>query len=226
MSSRAPASTDKAKGRRKITVKRLRIRTAYAVLAVASVAVLAVALATSGGAAVPAAGVNCQTDGKFSGRGATFQKRAMDALIAGYTVDVCGNVPDGPSGNDLVQYNKYDAASPDPVLTGSGYGRKAMICRTDGYGGTDGPYNVAQLAALNGDPHAQGTLDTISGGTPGSRNCQSTATPTTAVGFGTAFYPPYQPINGVSPNPSSYPNAADATASMMSFPVGGSAVAI
>src|SRR5262245_22868048 len=137
---------------------------------------VAIALATSGGAAVPAAGVNCQgTDGKFSGRGATFQKRAMDAFIAGYTADVCGNVSDTFSGNDMVSYNVYDGVTA-PVLTGSGFGRKAMICRTDAFGGTDGPYNNAQLAALNGDPHAQANLDVIFGGTPGSRNGQTAVT--------------------------------------------------
>jgi ABC-type phosphate transport system substrate-binding protein len=194
----------------------------FAGVALAGIALIAIAFATSGGATVPAAGINCQADGKFSGRGATFQKRAQDAFNAGYTADVCGNVSDTASGNLMTQYNVYDGVAPAPVLTGSGYGRKAAICRADAFAGTDVPYSTAQVLALDGDPHAQANLDVIFGGTAGTRNCQSA----TGTGFGTAFYPPYQPQNGVSPNPSSYPAAGDATANLMSFPVAGSAVAI
>jgi ABC-type phosphate transport system substrate-binding protein len=201
--------------------------------------VLAIVFATSGGATVPPNGVNCQMDGKISGRGATFQTRAQQAFIAGFTADVCGKVTDTASGDNMVQYNTYAPQNSDNTgtvaLTGSGYGRKATLCRTDAFGGTDGPYSNSQLAALRGDPHTQANLDTIFGGTAGTRNCQSQTDDNTthagfgAVGFGTTFFPPYQPKgqnNGAAP--SQYPMTApnDPTGSPMSFPVAGSAVAI
>jgi ABC-type phosphate transport system substrate-binding protein len=186
-------------------------------VALAVVATLAVALAASGGAVPPPAGVNCAADGKFSGRGATFQKRAQDVFIQGFQEDVCGVVADTASGNGMAQYNVYDGITA-PVLTGSGYGRKATMCRTDAFAGTDVPYNMAQLAAMNGDPQAQSNRDVILGA---GNNCQAA----TGTGFGTSFTPPYQPING-SAGTTSYPNGADVTAPLMSFPVAGSAVAI
>jgi ABC-type phosphate transport system substrate-binding protein len=206
-------------------VKRFRFRAAYAGIALALAAFIAIVFAASGGATVPGNGINCQSDGKLGGRGATFQKRAQDAFNAGFTNDVCGNVSDTNSGNNMVSYNVYDGGNGGPfntpTLTGSGYGRKAQMCRTDAFSGTDVPYNTAQLLALNGDPHAQANLDTIFGGTAGTRNCQSA----TGTGFGTSFVPFYQPINGAAPT-TSYPNAADVAAPLMSFPVAGSAVVI
>jgi ABC-type phosphate transport system substrate-binding protein len=188
-------------------------------------AFIATVFATSGGATVPANGINCTVDGKFGGRGATFQKRAQDAFNAGFTADVCGNVADANSGNNMASYNVYDGGNGGPnntpTLTGSGYGRKAMMCRTDAFAGTDVPYNTAQLLALNGSPTAQANYDVIFGGTPGSRNCQSA----TGTGFGTSYVPYYQPINGAAPN-TSYPNANDVAAPLMSFPVAGSAVVV
>jgi ABC-type phosphate transport system substrate-binding protein len=175
-------------------------------LLLAGVALVAIAFVSTSGATVPSSGVNCAADGKFDGRGATFQTRAQQAFIAGFTADVCGNVSDSRS-NDMVEYNVYDGVGATPNLTGSGYGRKAASCRTDAFSGTDIPYNVAQITSLDG---AAGT---------GIVSCNAA----TGTGFGTAFTPPYQPQNG---NPSSYPNGSDATGNLMSFPVAGSAVAI
>src|SRR5262249_60054370 len=94
---------------------------------------------------------------------------------------------DTASGNDMVQYNAYNPATSDGnplpggaslALTGSGFGRKATICRTDAFGGTDSPYNNNEIAALRGDPHAQANLTTIFGSPSAEeggvlRNCQS-----------------------------------------------------
>jgi ABC-type phosphate transport system substrate-binding protein len=213
------------KGREAETVKRFRFRATHAGFALALAAFIGIVFVASGGATVPANGVSCQAGGKVGGRGATFQKRAQDAFNAGFTSDVCGNVADTNSGNNMVSYNVYDGGNggpfSTPTLTGSGYGRKAMMCRTDAFAGTDVPYNTSQLLALNGDPHAQSNYDVIFGGTPGSRNCQSA----TGTAFGTSFVPFYQPINGSAPT-TSYPNASDTAANLMSFPVAGSAVVI
>jgi ABC-type phosphate transport system substrate-binding protein len=211
-------------------VKRPRFRAAYVGLALVPAALVAIVFVTSTGATVPTNGINCTAlDGKIGGRGATFQKRAQDAFNAGFTADVCGNVSDAKSGNNMVSYNVYDGGNggPDntPTLTGSGYGRKAMMCRTDAFAGTDVPYNNNQLTALNGDPTSQANYDVIfgTGNPPGSShfNCQSA----TGTAFGTSFVPYYQPINGASPN-TSYPNASDVAGNLMSFPVAGSAVTV
>jgi ABC-type phosphate transport system substrate-binding protein len=210
-------------------VKRPRFRAAYLGLALVPAALVAIVFVTSTGATVPSNGINCTAlDGKFGGRGATFQKRAQDAFNAGFTADVCGNVADSKSGNNMVSYNVYDGGNggPDnsPTLTGSGYGRKAMMCRTDAFAGTDVPYNNAQLAALNGDPTSQANYDTIFGTGPNHDQhftCQSA----TGTAFGTSFVPYYQPINGAAPT-TSYPNGADVAGALMSFPVAGSAVTV
>jgi ABC-type phosphate transport system substrate-binding protein len=203
-------------------VKRIRTRVAFAGLVLAGAAVLSIAFTSSGGAAV-APGVLCQADGKISGRGATFQARAQNALIAGFTNDVCGNVPDNPpnpgnpaapAGNNMAEYNVYTPGG--TTVTGSGYGRKAMACRTDAYGGTDVPYNSNQLQNL--DTAVASTVIIGTGNT-----CQTAP----AADFGTAYYPPFPPQDGgPSPAASSYPAAGDAVAKMMSFPVAGSAVAV
>jgi ABC-type phosphate transport system substrate-binding protein len=176
------------------------------------------AFAGSATAAQPA-GIACQSaDGKVSGRGATFARQLWDSLINGYTADVCGAVantaaifnttvidPTDPSvvsapatvqttPNAMVVYN-YNTAQ-----TGSGQGRTAMQCRTDAFGGTDGPYSTAQYALLNAAPLAVASCPIPSGG-----------------GTGTTRSP-------FLPGP--LPNAADATAPMMSFPIGGASVVI
>lgn len=158
-------------------------------------------------AAAPSAGSACQAaDGKVSGRGATFQTDATNALINGYRVDVCGPVAaqsaDDPAGSNMLAYNYPAAVSRG--LTGSGAGRNAFQCRSDAFGGTDAPFNQSQLTSFNGAKLAQGT---------GPCN------------FGT-LTPPYTPTGP-------YPAAGDAAGTgtsgavrAMSFPVAGGAVAI
>ena len=133
--------------------------------------VLAIAFATTGGAVIPTAGVNCQTDGKISGRGATFQTAAQKVFADGFRDDVCGAVGSDAAG-DMVQYN-YD------TITGSGAGQRGQSCRTDAFGGSDIPYDTTTLTALNGAPGA------ISGG------CSALA----------GITPPYQPKPGPWPDP-------------------------
>jgi ABC-type phosphate transport system substrate-binding protein len=166
-------------------------------------------LAGSASAAIPG-GVACQSaDGKISARGATFAKQLWDNLIVGYRDDICGAVADtagaglkngtavDPAGaanptaaSGMITYN-YTTAG-----TGSGQGRTAMQCRTDAFGGSDGPYSNAQLAALNGAPLAAASCPPTVG---------TTVSPFLQAGF---------------------PNAADATAPMMSFPIGGASVVV
>jgi ABC-type phosphate transport system substrate-binding protein len=104
----------------------------------------------------PASGTACQaSDGKISGRGATFQTKAQQALIAGYTSDVCGPVTsDADAGTNMLVYNYSAAASAG--ATGSGAGQKAASCRTDAFSGTDVPYDQATLTSLNGAPGGLG----------------------------------------------------------------------
>jgi ABC-type phosphate transport system substrate-binding protein len=143
----------------------------------------------------PATGTACTaSDGKISGRGATFQTKAQQALIAGYTSDVCGPVAsDADAGTNMLVYNYTGAAN--GAGTGSGQGQKAASCRTDAFSGTDIPYDQATLTSLNGAPGGLG-------------------------GCAITFNPPFQPT------PGPYPNAADATARVMSFPVAGSSIGI
>jgi ABC-type phosphate transport system substrate-binding protein len=154
--------------------------------------------------AAPPTGVACQaTDGKISGRGATFQTKAQNALIAGYTSDVCGPVANqftgDPAGSNMIAYN-YSGATGH---TGSGEGLKAASCRTDAFAGSDIPYFQADLTQLWG---AAGSLT--------GANCS-------ALGVSPdTFAPPYTPAGPT------WPNTADATKNMMSFPVAGASVAI
>jgi ABC-type phosphate transport system substrate-binding protein len=98
-------------------------------------------------AAPPAAGVNCQVDGKIDGRGATFQTRAQQlAFIPGYTTDVCGPVPDAAAGNNMVLYNYAGAAN------GSGQGQTATTCRSDDFAGSDVPYDLATYTTMKTKP--------------------------------------------------------------------------
>ena len=114
------------------------------------VAALAVTLVSTVGATAPTLGTNCQTDGKISGRGATFANKAQAAFIAGFTSDVCGKVTTlDASGDNMVLYN-YD------TTTGSGAGQKGQSCRHDAYGGSDIPYDEATLGQLDGAPGATG----------------------------------------------------------------------
>jgi ABC-type phosphate transport system substrate-binding protein len=162
--------------------------------------VITVVAASTGSATVPSAGINCQTDGKISGRGATFAGKAQTAFIGGFTADVCGNVPaqagDTFTGNNMVTYN-YD---PD---TGSGAGQKAESCRHDIFGGSDIPYDENTLNnQLNAAPGATGGCVAYGG----------TQNPATDAPFG--------------PAPGPYPHGGDTAESILSFPIAGSSVAI
>jgi ABC-type phosphate transport system substrate-binding protein len=152
-------------------------------------------LADASSAAVPPSGNNCvESDGKISGRGATFQKVLVTSVAALYRDDFCGAVgaestEKGAAGNTMVAYN-YPAAEAASA-TGSGAGIKAESCRTDAFAGSDKPYNKAQLKELDEAPGKTG-------------------------GCAIAFEPPFQP------KPGPWPNAADIQANMMSMPIGGS----
>ncbi len=234
-------------------MKKMRTRVAFAGVALAGAVTLSIMFAGSGGArlATTAPGVGCQSDGKISGRGSTFQARAQAAWNTGFTADVCGNVadPTPPTGEDIppttatsnmAQYNDYEPTGTPSPLTGSGFGLKAMACRAEPFAGTDVPYTTNQLQQLNAQlptataGQAIGTNLTnqyilgVSGTAPNQTDntCQTAQ----ATDFGTDYYPPFQPQDGASPALSSYPNtttgAADQVAPMMSFPIGGSAVTV
>src|SRR5262245_53629709 len=98
----------------------------------------------------------------------------------------------------MVAYN-YPAAEAASA-TGSGAGIKAASCRTDAFSGSDKPYNNAQLKEMDGAPGATG-------------------------GCAISFVPPFQPNN-----PTEWPlkkvGEEDAAGNIMSFPIGGSSVAV
>jgi ABC-type phosphate transport system substrate-binding protein len=156
-------------------------------------------LADASSAAVPPSGNNCvESDGKISGRGATFQKVLVTSLAALYRDDYCGAVgaestEKGAAGNTMVAYN-YPTAE-EHSATGSGAGIKAESCRTDAFAGSDKPYNKKQLEELDGVPGATGSC---------------------AI----AFEPPFQP------KPAPWPNASDIKANVMSMPIGGASVTV
>ena len=132
-------------------MKKTRLARTLATLALSTAGLLAV-FPTSGLGVAPATGVNCQADGKINGRGATFQKVAADTFANGFTADVCGPVPGGAAGNNMVIYN-YPG-----IGTGSGQGQRATICRTDAFGGSDIPYDNATKALFDGPPGVLGAL--------------------------------------------------------------------
>ena len=162
-------------------------------------------LADVSSAAVPG-GLDCQAaDGKISGRGSTYQTVLLGDLITAYSSDFCGSVaeqppvagfPD-PAGTTMAAYNY--AAAEAASATGSGAGQKAASCRTDAFWGSDTPYTEETLKAIDEAP-----------GKYGGSACNLT------------FTPPYAPQAAEN----KFPNAADITAPIMSFPVGGSSVAI
>jgi ABC-type phosphate transport system substrate-binding protein len=164
----------------------------------------------------PAVGTACQTDGKISGRGSTFQNTAFQGNPAGtttnpgfiksYNIDVCGPVgtsttlntgwPTDPAGPDMVTLNYTGSQG------GSGEGLMAMGCRTDLFGGSDLPYNSTEITAENGAP---GSIATTLGET-----CAASA----------PVNPPFYATQ------TSFPVTGDTTNQMMSFPIAGGAVAI
>jgi ABC-type phosphate transport system substrate-binding protein len=102
-------------------------------------------------------------------------------------------------GVPYLEYNYTNAV--EHSLTGSGNGLKAISCRTDDFAGTDVPYSSTQLTEIDG---AVGELE----GTKAAGNCDPTG-----------FAPPYAPT-------SPWPGVLDKEAKLMSFPIGGSSVAI
>jgi ABC-type phosphate transport system substrate-binding protein len=219
-------------------VKRFRIRGAYAAVGALAALGAAFVFATGGGAALtPSQGTGCSTDGKIDGRGSTFQSRALAAFATGYESRVCGVQTDSPSvesgytgpsyiagpfpNPNMVQYNVYDGVPTGvaKVIDGSGNGLDALACRADLFAGTDTPYTSAQLTGEDAAPSTMN--DAVLGGTATctSKFLDNNSTP--------AFTPPYEPLGtGVPVGTAGFPNSADTAGNLMSFPVGGSAVAI
>ncbi len=142
-------------------------------------------------------------DGQIEGRGSTYQANAQALWWNAYGADICGATPatgtqSTAAGNNMGIYN-YTA------LAGSGAGLKAANCRTDAYAGTDLPYTTAQLTTgLDGAPG-----NAVIGGCSGSTNIPSPLN-----------FPP--DLNTTA----TFPNSADLTAKIMSFPVAGSSVTL
>ncbi len=160
-------------------------------------------LADVSSAAVPT-GIDCAaSDGKISGRGSTYQTVLHEKLIALYESDFCGAVAkqsaSDPAGETMIAYNY--AAAETAGQTGSGAGLKTAACRTDPFSGTDKPYTNEELKELDGAPGS---------GKNGGANCKLT------------FSPPFTP----KATNNEFPNSEDIEANLMSFPVGGSSVAI
>ena len=171
-------------------------------------------------AAVPTAGNACvASDGKITGRGASYQAHAEAFFIEKYD-QLCGSVASqgandpteyelyklvgAPAGHGMIAYNyPADESVKGFTGTGAGAGLKAAICRTDAYAGDSLPYTEAQLAELNAAP------------TTGTKACTF------------PFDPPFQPQ--VTPNGKGeyeYANSNDVQAKIMSVPVAGTATSI
>jgi len=109
-------------------------------------------LAASVRADVPA-GINCVgADGQILGLGTSSGDGAQALLWNGFDADVCGNTP-GPSnsltGNDMGVYNPGATST---TAIESLEGLVVANCRSAAYGGTDIPYDVADLVGLDGAP--------------------------------------------------------------------------
>jgi ABC-type phosphate transport system substrate-binding protein len=201
---------------------------------VAAASVLALVFAGSGAAGVPA-GQACNTDGQVNGGGATLQVAAQQIWIQGYTNDICGTVgPGGPlaanpgvTDNTAVFYNGTNTLQnpPQTLMTpnGSGAGRQGLSCRAWLYGGSDTPYDEATLTQLDGNPgKADGGL--WYGDAGGPAECPDNSTNHwSSQPYQNPFYGgpgDTYPFIGASQA------ASDQPATMMSFPVTGTAVAI
>jgi ABC-type phosphate transport system substrate-binding protein len=156
---------------------------------------------------LPKSGLNCNAhDGKIDGRGSTYQEEAQQKTWSvAYTQTFCGAsveeaFTNDPAGHTMVAYNYLSARENSD--TGSGNGLKAMSCRTDDFGGTDIPYSNQELANVLDGPV----------GAIGRSVCEGLSA--------SAFKTPFEPL---SPWPDT---GADHEAPMMSFPIGGSSVAV
>jgi ABC-type phosphate transport system substrate-binding protein len=161
-------------------------------------------LPAAGSAATPG-GLDCvASEGKISGRGSSYNAHAEAVFAKAYSEDFCGSVAEqgskDPAPTGMVAYN-YPAAEEATNGTGGKAGLLAASCRTDAYAGDSLPYSETQLAEIDSAP---GTF----GGSKGE--CKL------------SFAPPYAPQ---APN-NEFPNAADIAAPIMSFPIGGSSVAV
>jgi ABC-type phosphate transport system substrate-binding protein len=168
----------------------------------------------------PETGLNCvEGEGKISGRGSTYQNNLQEEMAKFYRDDFCGKTGTetaedkvggsgrGEAGSTMLAYN-YPSAEKNKG-TGSGAGLKATSCRTDAFAGTDLPYSVEQLEQLDGKP---GLLVEKEG-------------TTCAAGINGKFTPPFAP-NAPEEWPDTQSGKEDTTAPVMSFPVGGSSVAL
>ncbi len=136
------------------------------------------------------------------------------------------------AGDWMISYNPYEAANFSE--TGSTYGRIAMSCRTDAFGGTDIPYTASQYATINGAPGASANGATAANG----KQCQTTTNASGVVKAPTDLTNLTGGALTGTWNPAfesgSFPNASDPqgvnsalpgnTYALMSFPIGESAV--
>jgi ABC-type phosphate transport system substrate-binding protein len=179
----------------------------------------ALAFADVSHAEAPAKGLACvESNGKISGRGSTYQNNLQEELAKDYRNDVCGptgteteqdkigGTERGEAGNTMLAYNYVEAEKAS--ATGSGAGLKNASCRTDAFAGTDLPYSNQQLKELNEAPE---TLVKGEG-----KTCASTTT----------FKFPFQPNEPPKEWPDKEAGHEDTTAPIMSFPIGGSSVAL
>ena len=186
--------------------------TAGAVAAALGLAAFGGSLVTASSALASApGGVACApSDGKIDGYGSTYQTNAQTLWFGAYNSEICGSVAaegsSDPNPTNMGSYN-YPAASSASV-TGSGNGLKGTNCRTEDYWGTDIPYTEAQLTALDGAP---------------GNTTQSSLVPTGGCSAIALTVPPFAPNTG---SQSAFPNPSDATANLMSFPIGGSSEGI
>jgi hypothetical protein len=149
-------------------------------------------------------------------------------------IDSFGNCPNTPSpfptygGDGMVAYN-YPAAE-DNSGTGSTQGKMTMSCRTDAFSGTDLPYGDADWGnggAANGMTGPLGSEGTVAG-----KTCEPTLSQGGVVSHPDAFISPFQTWGNTSatenPNDTTTNEwANDSTsASLMSFPIAASAVAV
>jgi ABC-type phosphate transport system substrate-binding protein len=200
-------------------------------LALAGAVVASIVFAGGGSAAPPTSGNACTSDGKIFAIGATFQTRAQQAWASQFEADVCGsqtNANDASAGTTAGQMVSYNQYAPFPSINGSGYGRKAILCRAADFAGTDTPFDNATLQQLNqSNPHQI----FLNGGVPDAgataivSNCHNTVSGASAFGDGTVgntWNPPFPPNDASN----LYPATGDTQANIMAFPVTGSAVAV
>jgi ABC-type phosphate transport system substrate-binding protein len=136
------------------------------------------------------------TDGKISGRGTTNQNSLQSVLAQGYRDDVCGPT-EGSAGNPAG--NTMVAYNYPEAVSGNGTGSVAAQQAAS-----------CRTDAFGGSdvPYEEATLTTLDGA-PGALG-----------GCGITWTPPFQPA------PGPFPNSADATGQLMSYPIGGSSVTI